>query len=233
MMTFRSRLKFKWWGRCMEKALLPLAEWFRTSRKRLSCCLKSYSTLEGQTCNTKWLNPPPKLKCKIAQNVSNTALAKNANECLNVLDLHIQLIFLKKKKCLFKPQIATNCVAAVYFALCGTPCVGSSVLVRLQSGWLVWAGRYFRRCTRLVWISLSSTWPFRTRCQHTPAGESSYVTSFCQTEAVLKISGSRGMFWIFQDKDSFRFCFVEHKAFFFLSLSPENDEKAFRFLSLT
>lgn len=52
-MTFLSRLKFRGWDRCMEKALFPLAEWFRTSKKRLSCCLKSYSTLDRQTRSPK------------------------------------------------------------------------------------------------------------------------------------------------------------------------------------
>ena len=42
----------------------------------------------------------------------------------------------------------------------------------------------------------------------TPVSKSTYVTFFCYAKAVLKIRRSRGMFWIFQDKDRFWFCFV-------------------------
>lgn len=113
-------------------------------------------------------------------------------------------------------------LATVYFALCGTPrgklcaCQISKCLIGL--GRKTFPGRvslFFWRCTRLVRISLSSTWPLRTSCQHTPVSKSTYVTSFCHAKAVLKISRSRGMFWIFQDKDCFRFFFVEHETFFF------------------
>lgn len=142
----------------------------------------------------------------------------NASMC----QICITSSFFYKAQGFFLPQITVNCVATIHFALCGTPHVGSSVLVGFQSGWLVWAERHSSAgysfssegTTCLVWISLSSTWPLRTRCQHTPVSKSTYVTSFCHAKAVLKISRSRGMFWIFQDKDHFRFFFVEHETFF-------------------
>lgn len=220
-MTFLSRLKFRGWDRCTEKALFPLAEWFRTSRKRLSCCLKSYSTLHRQTRSPE-ITKTPKHRCETTQKCirSRQRIQMNAHVC----------------------QICTTSLSfyyassfCSYSSLCGTH-VGSFALVRFQSGWLVRAGRYsppgypfffFWRCTRLVQISLSSTWPFRTRRRHTPVSKSTYVTSFCYAKAVLKISRSRGMFWIFQDKDRFRFCFVEHEAFFW-----QKTLRRLRFLSL-
>lgn len=122
--------------------------------------------------------------------------------------------------------------ASSYSSLCFVWCSSCGKLCACQiSKWLIGLGRktftrqgiffFFWRCTRLVQISLSSTWPLRTRCQHTPVSKSTCVTSFCHAKAVLKISRSRGMFWIFQDKDGFRFCFVENEAF----SPPKDDEK--------
>lgn len=116
MTMFRSRLKFGGW----EKALFPLVERFRTSRKRLSCCLKSYSTLDRQdmkpNINKKKITPAHR-KCRcMTQNVYNSA-----NEPAE------QLIY-------FFPIAHQALLAPVNFALCGAPRVGSFVLVRFQSG---------------------------------------------------------------------------------------------------
>lgn len=48
-MVFLSMLMFRERARCVEKALFPLGEPLSTSRRCLSCCLKSYSTLDRQT----------------------------------------------------------------------------------------------------------------------------------------------------------------------------------------
>lgn len=76
MTMSRSRLKFRGWERCEEKALFPLAERFRTSRKRLSCCLKSYSTLDrpNEKPNINKKITPALKKCRcMTQNVYNSA----------------------------------------------------------------------------------------------------------------------------------------------------------------
>lgn len=50
---------------------------------------------------------------------------KNANECLDVFGICNMAYF---------PIMHQAFLATVHFALCGTPRVGSSVLVRFQSG---------------------------------------------------------------------------------------------------
>lgn len=123
MTMFRSRLKFGGW----EKALFPLAERFRTSRKRLSCCLKSYSTLDRQDMkpNINKNNPLPPRKCRcMTQYVYNSANEPAEERIYSFPFVHQALL------------------APVNFALCGAPRVGSFVLVRFQIGWLVSAGRH-------------------------------------------------------------------------------------------
>lgn len=209
MMTFLSRLNFIGWDRCTEKALFPLAEQFRTSKKRFSCCLKSYSTLDRQTCSPELPKPQ---NADVKQHKMYQLLPKDANEWCQICITSLSFYY------------------APRFCSYSFHSVGSSMLVRFQSVWLVQAERYslpgypfFWRCRRLVQISLSSTWPLRTTCRHTPVSKSTYVTSFCHVKSVLKISGSRGTFWIFQDKDCFRFCFGEQEAF----LPQKNDEKTY------
>lgn len=80
-----------------------------------------------------------------------------------------------------------------YISLCfvWSPHVGSSALVRFQSGWLVWAGRHFPAGYPLflegthVWFEYSylPTWPFKDQMPththaHTLVSNSTYVTLF-------------------------------------------------------
>lgn len=130
MMAFLSRLKFRGWDRCVEKALFPLAEWFRTSKKRFSCCLKSYSTLDRQTDRQtaeKWIKPPQNTGMTQRRTYKIQLLPNNANGCLGVSDLHDSLFFY---------------YASSFFSYSDALHVGNSVLVRFQSAWLVSAGRY-------------------------------------------------------------------------------------------
>lgn len=197
LMTFLSRLKLKGWDRCMGKAVFPVDEWFKTSKKRLSCCLKSYSTLERQACKPKKHRFEQKM-FKIHLQMCQTT----------IFFLHIRL---------FIPQItvATVLFCLVYYPSCGKLCTChiSKLLIGLERK------TFAARVSFFFWryhfrVPLSSTWHLRTGCQHTPVNTSTYVTSFCHAKALLKISRSREMFWIFQDKDCFRFGFVEHGDFF-------------------
>lgn len=115
-MTFLSRLMFKGWVSWAEEELRPALDWFRTSKKFLSCRLKSYSTLDGQTYR------------QIIKHVKNVNIAQQQQQ------QKIQIFIKKNLKYLFwlffltmfiKHRHTTNHNATMYCTLCATPHKGS------------------------------------------------------------------------------------------------------------
>lgn len=169
MITFLSRLKFG----CMEKDLFPLAEWFRTSKTRFSCCLKSYSTLDRHIGRQHKITTVPNISYKNNTVYKIQLLPKNANGCWGVSDLHNSLVLW---------------YTSSFLCYSDSPHVGSSSLVRFQSGWLVWSGRYSPAGYLPLLFLFSEGANILFENPYLPLGKSTYATSFCHAKGVLKIS---------------------------------------------
>lgn len=101
------------------------AAWSHTQRCSDRHACKNYQT-------------SPKHRCYMTSYLPSLALPKDANESF---DLHLQLMSFDNAKA-FSCLKSLKTVLLQFTLLC-TAHVGTSVLVRLQSGWLVWAGKHF------------------------------------------------------------------------------------------